>query len=138
MPVLESLLEESARGIIKLYTSEISRVEVAFAASEQKRRVLDPAMEARIDSLWDDQDAITMVEYHSGIAVEARNLMRDAITRDWSLKPLDAIHLATTQWLSKAGYAIAEFHTYDTRLFRYGPIVGFRVIEPITRNPKLL
>lgn len=43
--VLNALLEDSTsdHGTIKLYTSELSRVEVAFAASEQKQRSLDHA-----------------------------------------------------------------------------------------------
>jgi predicted nucleic acid-binding protein len=136
--VLDSLLDDCAKGLISLYTSDISRVEVAFAATEKEQRALDPETEGRIDSLWNDPKIFTMVEFHGGIAKEARALMRDAITRGWSLKPLDAVHLATAQWLSKTGLAIDEFHTYDTRLFRYGNIAGFKVIEPTILNPKLL
>ena len=136
--VLDSLLEDCGKGLIALYTSDISRVEVAFAASEKAQRVLDPEIERRIDGLWSDPQIFTMVEFHSDIAEEARALMRQAIPNGWSLKPLDAMHLATASWLSKAGVAIEEFHTYDGSLAKYGAIVGFRVVEPAVINPMLL
>ena len=44
---LEALLESSANGTIELYTSTISHVEVAFGASEQQRRRLDPEIERK-------------------------------------------------------------------------------------------
>ena len=135
---LDSLLDDCAKGLISLYTSDISRVEVAFAVSEKEQRVLDPETERRIDSLWNDPKIFTMVEFHSDIAKEARTLMRQAIPNGWSLKPLDAMHLATASWLSKAGVAIEEFHTYDGSLTKYGAIVGFRVSEPTITNPRLL
>ena len=138
MPIVDALLESSSRGEIRLYTSELSRVEVAFSATEKGQRALDSETERRIDGLWVDPDAITMVEYHTGISLEARRLMRLAMTRGWSLQPADAIHLATAEWLSNAGITIGEFHTYDTRLFKYGPIVGFKIMEPTTAQLKLI
>ena len=140
MPVLDALLEDSANdsGSIKLYTSELSRVEVAFASSEQKQRSLDEEIERRIDSLWTDPDAVVLVEFHSGIAQTARTLIRHAITNSWSLKPYDAVHLATAEWLSGAGITVDEFHTYDKSLMKYGSIVGFRVTEPYTPQPRML
>ena len=41
MATLDALLDTAAGGGIKIYTSAISQVEVAFAASEQHRRRLD-------------------------------------------------------------------------------------------------
>ena len=137
MPTLETLLERSDRGEIELYTSEISRVEVAFAASEQKRRRLDPGIEQRIDSLWADSNVVVSVEYHGAIGQISRDLMREAITRGWSLKPLDAIHLATAQWLSDVGTEMDEFQTYDN-LSRYASIVDFSICEPYTPQPRML
>ncbi len=134
---LEALLERSASGEIDLYTSEISSVEVAFAASEQKRRRLDPESERRIDSLWGDSNVIVSVEYHRAIGQIARELMREAITRRWSLKPLDAIHLATAQWLSNTGIVVDEFQTYDN-LSRYAAVVDFGICEPHTPQPRML
>lgn len=138
LPTLDALLDKSASGAFKLYTSGLSQVEVAFAASEQKRRSLDPEEEQKIESLWSDPGVVEIIEYHDGIGRQARTLMRDAITRGWSLKPMDAIHLATAQWLLDNGYAVAEFQTYDRSLDKYGPIVGFRICEPFIAQPGLL
>ena len=137
MPVLEALLGSSTGGGIQIYTSALSQVEVAFAASEQQQKALDAAAERKINRLWDDPRAVVLVEYHDGIGRDARSLIRDAITYGWSLKPLDAIHLATARWLSRLGYLVSEFHTYDRRLRRYGSIVGFTVREPYTAEPRL-
>ena len=79
-----------------------------------------------------------MVEYHAEIGNRARTLMRNAITRGWSLKPLDAIHLATAQWLVDNGVQVDEFHAYDRSLDKYGSIVGFTICEPNTPQPKML
>ena len=137
VPTLEALLERSARGEIELYTSEISRVEVAFGASEQKRGRLDPEIEQKIDFLWADSNVVVSVEYHPGIGQTARDLMREAITRGWSLKPLDAIHLATAQWLTSVGVEVSEFQTYDN-LSRYASVVDFSICEPYTPQPRML
>ncbi len=138
MPTLDALLENSAAGSIKIYTSALTRVEVAFAASEQQRRALDVQEEEKIDGLWSDPDAIDLVEYHDDIGRQARSLIRDSITRGWSLKPLDAIHLATAQWLMRVGFSVSEFHTYDSTLERYGPIVGFKICQPYTPQPRMI
>ena len=99
--VLQPLLAESANenGTVKIHTSAISRVEISFAAVEQRQRSLAPETEELIDRLWADPNAVVSVEYHDLIGREARQLMRAGITRRWSLKPLDAIHLATAKWL---------------------------------------
>lgn len=138
MPTLDALLDGSANGSITIYTSALSQVEVAFAASEQQRRALDPQEEQKIDALWNDPDAISLVEYHDGIGKQARALIRDAITHGWSLKPLDAVHLATAMWLSQSGFQVDEFHTYDGSLEKYAAIVGFTICEPHTAQPKML
>ena len=137
-PTLDALLENSSDGSIQIYTSVVSKVEVAFAASEQKQRILSPQEEHKIDGLWNDPDAIVLVEYHDDIGRQARALIRDAMTRAWSLKPLDAIHLATAQWLINVGYSVGEFHTYDRPLDKYGPIVGFKICEPYTAQPRMI
>ena len=138
LPVLDALLERSASGEIELYTSAISHVEVAFAASEQRRGRLNPEMERRIDSLWADPNVVVTVEYQRSIGHVARDMMRGAIIRNWSLKPLDAIHLATAQWLTNIGIEVDEFQTYDDRLFRYTSVVDFGIHEPHTPQPKML
>ena len=132
MPTVGALLERSGNGSIDIYTSSLSQVEVAFAASEQRQQTLDPSAEERIDALWNDLETVALVEYYAEIGNRARALMRDAITRGWSLKPLDAIHFATAQWLVENGVQVDEFHTYDRSLDKYGSIVGFTICEPYT------
>lgn len=130
VPVIEALLDDSANGQVKLYTSELSRVEVAFGASEQTQRHLDEGTEKRIDGLWANQRSVGLVEHHATISIVARGFMRASITRGWSLKPLDAVHLATAQWLKDSGIPVAEFHTYDN-LARFGSLVdGFSIAQP--------
>ena len=137
--VLDALLASSAsdNGTVKIYTSAITRVEVSFAAPERAGQTLDPQTEQLIDNLWADPDAIVTVEYHDGIGIEARRLMREGLQHGWSLKPLDAIHLATAQWLSSVGIEVDEFHTYDSQLRRYAAIIGVKIIEPYTPQPNL-
>ena len=45
LPTLDTLLEGSASGNIKIYTSTLSVAEVAFATSEREQRTLDLPME---------------------------------------------------------------------------------------------
>jgi predicted nucleic acid-binding protein len=133
--LLEDLLDSDTNEI---YTSAISHVEVAFAASEKEQKALDLKIEERIGSLWSDTNAVESIEYHEEIGQLAKGLMREAITSGWSLKPLDAIHLATAQWLLNEGIEIQEFHTYDLqRLKKYESLVGFRIVEPHTLQSKM-
>ena len=140
MPVLGILLEASGRvgSRVQIHTSTLSHVEVAFGASEQVQRSLDPQIERRLNDLWADTGVIVSVEYHAGIGRIARDLVRNAITRGWSLKPLDAIHLATAQWLSNTGLNLEEFHTYDNALMKYESLVDFRICEPYTPQPRMV
>ena len=139
LPVLDALLAASSsdNGNIKLYTSAITKVEVSFGATEQKNKALDDEIEGRIDKLWTAPGAFVTVAYHDGIGREARNLIRTAITNGWSLKPLDAIHLATIKWLIRVGIQVKEFQTYDQALFKYDQIVGCTIREPYIQEPKL-
>ena len=62
LPTLDALLESSASGGISIYTSALSVTEVAFAASEREQRTLDPAMEQKIDNLWEPNGPVTLVD----------------------------------------------------------------------------
>lgn len=128
--VLNALMEQSLNGEITIYTSALSRVEVAFSDSEQQARALSPEIENQINRFWEDESAITSIEILPPITLSARRLIRDGISSGWSLKPPDAIHLATARWLVVAGYAIDEFHTYDASLFRYADVMRFDILEP--------
>lgn len=128
--VIETLLEASGRGEVNLYTSSVSQVEAAFGFWERDQRELDQNVEILLDSLWADSSAVTIVGYHDEIGLDARNMIRAAVARGWSLKPMDAIQLATAQSLRSEGVAVSEFHTYDRRLFKYADIAGFPISEP--------
>lgn len=136
--VLEALLASSAAGETRLYTSAISQVEVAFGVSERERQALDPNVERQINSLWADPKVVAVADYHSLIGETAKGMIRNGVARGWSLKPVDAIHLATAQWLQGEGVAIEEFHTYDRGLFKYADIAGFPIREPRVAQPALI
>ncbi len=135
LPVLDAQLEQStsAQHGLKLLTSTLSIVEVAYAAQEKEQRMLDPQIEDKINALWEDPRAIQLVEVYEQITRDARTLMRQALVHGWSLKPHDAIHLATARRLG-----VVEFHTYDKPLTKYRAVVGFLIMEPYTDQPRLL
>lgn len=135
LPVLDALLAEAAspNGSIEICSSVLSQVEVAFARTEQDNRALDPTVEEKIDSLWADRKAVKVVEYHEAIGVEARKLIRLAISQGYALKPVDAIHLATAKWFNAQ-----EYHCYDQRLDKYSDILGIPILRPRAQQPRLL
>lgn len=134
LPTLDGLLADSAssNGTIELYTSALSQVEVAFGRMEQDKQALDPKIEEKIDKLWADRNAVKLVEYHDSIGIKARQFIRMATVKGWSLKPMDAIHLATAKWIKAV-----EFHTYDTRLIRYSNEFGLPIVNPYIQQPSL-
>ncbi len=138
MPTLDALLNMTANGSVAIYTSALTQVEVAFAASEQARRVLDPQEEQKIDNLWNDPNAVSMVEFHDGIGRQARSMIRNAIAQGWSLKPLDAVHLSTAMWLAQSGFQVDAFHTYDRSLHKFSAIVGLLICEPQISQPRMI
>ncbi len=138
LPTIDALLESSANGSVRLYTAELSRIEVAFAASEQRQQALSEAVEQHIDNLWSNENVVTLVEHHNNISLGARTLMRGAMVSGWSLKPFDAIHLATAEWLRNINIPIRTFHTYDSALMKYGQLVGFEIVEPFVQQPRMI
>jgi predicted nucleic acid-binding protein len=128
VPIIDELLRQARAGEIEIVTSVLSRVEVAFAASEKSAGALDAEVAQKIDGLWDEGSPIVVVEFHALIADRARNLVRQGIDQGWgALKPADAIHLATAQQMS-----VVELHTYDDRIQRWHNHAGFPVTEPTT------
>ena len=126
MPDLDALLAAGRRGEVLILTSTISIVEVAFAASEQMGGPMDDDREAVIDDLWMPQSPIRLVELSPVVARSARSLMRGARARGWSLKPNDAIHLATAR-----NMGVAKFNTCEkVALDKYGALCGFAVEAP--------
>jgi predicted nucleic acid-binding protein len=133
MPILDALLEQASEtDELVIYTSTVSITEVAFAKAEKDGRTLDPNVEADIDALWSDRTAVKLVEFNEIIAREARTLMRRAVEQGRSLRPMDAIHLATVQ-----NRMVTELHTTDERLQKSWQDLGFAVRDPFTQKPKL-
>lgn len=133
LPVLDALLDQASRkGGTALITSVISITEVAFGLAEQTKHALDPTIEARIDALWADRQAVILVDCHELIARRARGLERLALQQNWALKPFDAIHLATAEWVNAA-----EVQTYDKKLFKFHAMIGRQIREPFTPQPRL-
>jgi predicted nucleic acid-binding protein len=120
---LERLLEAAHEGIIEIVTSTVSIVEVARGAQEQAGQV-DAAVAAKIDALWKPPSPVKLVEFHIVIASAARNLIRVGISHGWSLKPMDAIHLATA-----ANIDAGELLTYDAALEKYADLISVPIIR---------
>ena len=132
LPHIESFLDSASKGDVVILTSTVSKVEVAFGAAEQLSQALDPAVENKINELWDTGSPVKLVEFHELLAEDARALMRQALTKGWSLRPLDAVHLATAM-----RYKSDRFHTYDAGLQKFSGQIGITIEEPISPTPML-
>ena len=128
-PILKAFLSDSKSkpNDTLLVTSVISKVEVAFAQIEYQGNQLDRAVDDAIDDLWADRSAVTLIEFHDRIGLEARELIRSGRNGGWRLKPMDAIHLATAK-----SFGVDEFHTYDKGLIKEGlsAHLGFPIGNP--------
>lgn len=132
-PTLDALVDRALAAEIVIVTSTISITEVAFGKAERTGRTLDPAIEAKMESLWNDPAVIVLVEFDQLIARAARSLVRSAIdTGRKTLKPMDAIHLASAQRAR-----VSAFHTTDDVLKNNWQDLGFPVHDPIAPQPKL-
>ena len=132
LPHLDALLEQSGKDI-RIYTSTISIVEVAFGKAEQDKKVLDAETEKKINRLWLPGSAVSLIEFHSLIAQQAKTIMRYAISQGWQLKPMDAIHMATARSIQAK-----EIHTYEPAWDKYSDHIGITIGRPIAAQPKLL
>ena len=132
--ILEAFLDEIQKSNRekRIVTLILTKVEVAWTATEHTRQALSPIVEQTTDNLWNDESVIGFIELHEGIAIRARDLIRQSLTQGWSLKPPDAIHLASAQWLG-----VEEFHTYDDKLPRYGTMIGCKICPPYITQLRL-
>ena len=122
---IELFLEDADKGNVEILTSTISIVEVAFAKQEKDKRALDVAAETRINELWGASSPVKLVEYNPTIAFRAQRLVRESVIRPGkTLKPMDAIHIATALVME-----IDEIHTYDGGFHGLSSTSGLTVRE---------
>lgn len=125
-PEIDALAEavSNSNGTLRLVTSAWTVAEVAYIAAE-KERVAAPDAEERIKNFWNSR-IIEIHELHRMIAEQTRDIVRAGFFNKWSIKPKDAVHLATAAYLG-----VAEFHTYDKEMIKKSADrFSFRVTEP--------
>jgi len=135
LPHIQGLLQDSGKNI-QIVTSILSITEVAFAKVEQDGKSPDADTEAKINKLWEIGSPIETVEFYELIAEDAKKLMRAGLPHGFSLKPADAIHLATADRLQ-----VTEFHTYDdVKLSNFSQFTKtkFPIIQPTARQAVIL
>lgn len=140
--VLDNIIDEVIREPNrKLITSSIAITEVAYVYQEKMERVLDPDVIAKMDAFWNDHSIIEIVEFSPFIGRVARQMEREKLIQygpDVKLTPLDAIHLATHQFISHNGRKVDHFFTYDRKLIEeFGPLFGIHACEPFVFQPEL-
>ncbi len=118
----------------RIVTSIVSVTEVAHVGLEKDRRILELDGALKLDAMW-RHTSVLMAETNEKVVYMARDLMRDATSRQWSLTPLDAIQLATCKWIHDHVHAIDEFQTYDRELEKYSALIGIPVTEPRITKP---
>ena len=129
LEVLDTVVDELSKTRGHILTSAISKVEVAYFSEEKTHGTLNKELEQRLDDLWVDAEHIKVVEFHDAISARARGLLRQALSRKQTLKPMDAIHIASALWVGENS-SVYEFQTYDKGLCRFGQTLGINICEP--------
>jgi predicted nucleic acid-binding protein len=126
VPVIEAILDDCDQGKAEIYTSILSIAEVAYAETEKTSKVLDEETRKKIENLWLPPSPIKMVEIGEPILWDAQDLIRTALKDGKSLKPADAIHLATAKRLT-----LDVVQTYDGKWNGYAFLIGHPISEPV-------
>lgn len=120
-----------------IFTSTFTIAEVAFVEAEKLQKSTSAKIEKRIDDMWKDP-AIKLVEAPEIVMRMARSIMRKAVDQGRrTLKPPDAIHLATAIWLNENVKPILSFHTYDKDLEPLAELTGLKICEPIPNQYRI-
>ena len=124
---VDSILDdiEHSDGKKKIVTSAMAKTEVAFSQNEKTHKTLDDDTEEKINALWEDESVIAIIEVHPYISNLSRDLMRRSVLKGWKLTTVDAIHLASAQWVGAK-----EVHTFDSKLEKFSEFIGCKVCEP--------
>lgn len=130
--LFDEVIKDSEKIIV---TSTFTLTEVANFESEKRRNRWKPdeSAEEKFDTFWANSNLIKFIEFHEILARNARTLIREAMGNQFSLRPADAVHLASAKSIN-----VKEFFTYDERLFKFADMMGFKICEPYVINPKLL
>jgi predicted nucleic acid-binding protein len=123
--VVDALLQSARKGEITVVTSVLTITEVAYATAESQYGTPSAGVLHRIDALWDPPSPVTLAEFHRLIAVDARNMMRQALPGGRRLKPPDAIHMSTA-----VRSRCEEILTYDPKWAAYAGELGVKIAEP--------
>lgn len=115
----------------KLITSVLTEVEFSWY-EENKKPVLDSQSINKIDNFWRDSSLIEIIELNEFTALSARDLMRQARSKNMRPKPLDSIHLVSADYV-KASILL----TYDKGLFNYANLIGIPIQEPSLNQGRL-
>jgi predicted nucleic acid-binding protein len=126
-PIIESILDDCDQGKTEIYTSILSIAEVAYAETEKDSKVLDDETCKKIEKFWIPPSPIKMIEIGEPILWDAQDLIRAALKNGKSLKPADAIHLATAKRLT-----IDAVHTYDEKMRNHAGLISYPILEPAT------
>lgn len=131
---LERLLDKASnKNEIIIFTSHLSVVEVAYASHEMVGGNLPPEIDESIEALWQDTNAIEVIEVNDEITYTARDLIRWSINQGFkALRSVDAIHIATAIYSQ-----VAELNSYEAKFKRYEPYLDFPVREPAAEQPSL-
>lgn len=129
---IRQCMDEASKGARRILTSTLTVTEVAFLAEERHSGLSNVAM-ATINALWVPPSPVTLINYHYGIATQARDLIREGMESSRTLKPADAIHLASALSLD-----VTHLETYNMEHFRrWDGTGGIKVREPQALNSPL-
>ncbi len=131
--IVSPLIAAARSGELTIVTSTLSLAEVAYVARELTDG-LDDKVEDAIETMFQDDELLTLVEYDEDIGVESRKLIRRTLGMDRRLKSADAIHLATA-----ATVRADVLFTFDRALIGHAQslnVTNAREPEPLEVPPQ--